>query len=111
MARRLLGLYFGNHELIVAINSVPVAEFALWREEFRLASSKRPLAAAIEGVASRAIYESTGAGRMILLEVDGGPAGALNAAVNMAQSPPAWRPWRFCVPGCRVSPRFRDGTC
>lgn len=88
--RRLLGLHFGQHEVIVVLDGATAADLELWTEEFHLMPSSRPAERDYEkplpAAAVRAVWQSRDPLRLVLLEKDGGGEGdALNAAVNAAR--------------------------
>jgi hypothetical protein len=88
LTRRLLGLTFGNHEVVVALNAPPAADLAAFREEFHLEPSLRPIAGAPAMAKARGVYQGRTPLRLLVLDLE--PASnplALNAAVNAAQSP------------------------
>jgi hypothetical protein len=87
LTRRLLGLHFGNLEVVIALNGPPETDLAAWREEFRLTPSKRPLGDAPAGVQINGVFESRDPVRLVVLNLAATlPAQALHMAVHAAQS-------------------------
>lgn len=87
-ARQFIGLTFGNHELVIALDGPNEAEFAFWRDEFKLVPTKRPTAGPLSSAPVRGAYESRDPIRLVVLVLErAGQESALNAAVNAAQAP------------------------
>lgn len=87
--RRLVGLHFGQHEVIVVLEENSASNLGAWTEEFHLVRSNRPFAGDYErplpAAAVRAVWQSRDALRLVVLEKEpGGEGDALNAAVNAA---------------------------
>lgn len=87
--RRLLGLHFGQHEVIVVLDGAPAADLELWTEEFHLVPSSRPRERGYEeplpAAGVRGVWQSRDPLRLLVLEKErGGEGDALNAAVNAA---------------------------
>ncbi len=84
--RRLLGLHFGDHEVVVALNGLPDTELAAWREEFRLASCDRPIAGALPMGKVRGVFESRDLFRLVVIDLERTERPlAWNTAANAAQ--------------------------
>ncbi|SPF48457.1 membrane hypothetical protein [Candidatus Sulfopaludibacter sp. SbA4] len=73
--RRLLGLEFGNLEVVLAIEGRSETEMAAWIREFHLSRS----------APASSVYESRDPLRLVVVEA--GPAGALNAGLEAASAP------------------------
>lgn len=87
-ARQLIGLTFGNHELVIALDGPNDAEFAFWRQEFNLAPTKRPTAGILKSAEVRSAYESRDPIRLVVIVLErAGQESAMNAAVNASQAP------------------------
>jgi hypothetical protein len=85
--RRLLGLHFGQHEVLVVLNNPSEAELAVWKEEFRLAPSRRSPGTMLKTAPVRNVFSSGGFDHLIVIEKDEGDLGdSLNAGVNLAAS-------------------------
>ena len=87
--RRLLGLHFGQPEVVVVLDGPSAADLDLWTEEFHLVPSNRPADRGYEeplpAAAVRRVLESRDPLRLVVLEKEhGGESDALNAAVNAA---------------------------
>jgi hypothetical protein len=88
LARRLLDLEFGKHELIVALDGPSEADLEGWISEFRLYRSGRAPAKALATAAARGIYESRDPIRLAVVDKEpGGQDDSLNAAINAASAP------------------------
>jgi cellulose synthase/poly-beta-1,6-N-acetylglucosamine synthase-like glycosyltransferase len=87
-ARQLIGLTFGNHELVIALDGPNDAEFAFWVKEFNLVPTKRPATGVLKSADVRSAYESKDPIRLVVILLErAGQESALNAAVNAAQAP------------------------
>jgi hypothetical protein len=88
LARHLLDLEFGKHELIVALDGPSEADLDGWISEFRLYLSGREPGDALATAAVRGIYESRDPIRMAVVDKErGGEDDSLNAAINVATAP------------------------
>jgi cellulose synthase/poly-beta-1,6-N-acetylglucosamine synthase-like glycosyltransferase len=88
LARRLLDLEFGKHELVVALDGPSKADLEGWIREFRLYRSGRAAAKALATAAVRGVYESRDPIRLAVVDKErGGEDDALNAAINVATAP------------------------
>ena len=80
LVRRLLGLHFGQHEVVLVIDGPTDAQLATWVEEFHLVPSGRPHTGTVRG-----IYESREPLKMVAVDKQPGSAGeALNDGMNVA---------------------------
>lgn len=85
--RRLIGLHFSVHEVVVVLDGPTQAEMDAWTEEFHLAATFRPAvrdqAVTLPTAAIRAVYQSSEPLKLVVVEKEkGGEGDALNAAVN-----------------------------
>jgi cellulose synthase/poly-beta-1,6-N-acetylglucosamine synthase-like glycosyltransferase len=88
LARRLLDLEFGKHELVVALDGPSESDLEVWAREFRLYSSGRTPAKGLNTAAVRGIYESRDPIRLTVVDKErGGQDDALNAAINATSAP------------------------
>jgi cellulose synthase/poly-beta-1,6-N-acetylglucosamine synthase-like glycosyltransferase len=88
LVRRLVGLQFGNHEVVLVLNAPGDADFAAWRDEFHLEPSLRQVSGALPMGAVRAVLESSDPIRLTAIVLEPCSRGqTLNAAVNAAQCP------------------------
>jgi cellulose synthase/poly-beta-1,6-N-acetylglucosamine synthase-like glycosyltransferase len=88
LARRLLDLEFGKHELVIALDGPSEADLDVWIQEFRLYRSGRTAAGPLATAAVRGIYESRDPIRLAVVDKErGGEDDALNAAINVAAAP------------------------
>ena len=88
LARRLLGLEFGESELVVVLEGATQDELQSWAREFRLFASLETITGPIAISPVRGVYESSASIRLIVVDKEPGPPGdALNAAVDAASLP------------------------
>jgi cellulose synthase/poly-beta-1,6-N-acetylglucosamine synthase-like glycosyltransferase len=88
LARRLLDLEFGRHELVIALDGPSESDLEIWTREFRLYRSGRTPANDLDTAAVRGIYESRDPIRLAVVDKEpGGQDDALNAAINVASAP------------------------
>jgi len=88
LVRLLVGLHFGDHEVVVALDGPSDADLAAWSEEFHLAMSLRRVAGELPMGAVRTVLESRDPIRLAVIVLErSGLALSLNAAVNAANSP------------------------
>lgn len=88
LARRLLGLEFGDCEVVVVLEDATADELQSWSRAFRLFPSLETVTGPLEMGAVRGVYESSASIRLVVVDKDPGPPGdALNAAVNAASLP------------------------
>ena len=88
VARRLLDMEFGKHELVIALDGPSEADLEVWIREFRLYRSRRAPANDLVTAAVRGVYESRDPIRMAVVDKErGGEDDALNAAINVAVAP------------------------
>jgi cellulose synthase/poly-beta-1,6-N-acetylglucosamine synthase-like glycosyltransferase len=88
LVRLLVGLEFGNHEVVLVLNAPGDADFAAWSEEFHLELSLRQVSGSLPMGDVRSVFESRDPIRLTAIVLE--PCGrgqALNAAVNAAQCP------------------------
>ena len=84
--RRLLGLHFGHHEVVVALNGVAETELDVWRTDFRLAPSQRQIAGVLPTGTVRGVFESRDLFRLVIVDLERSEAQlAWNAAANASQ--------------------------
>ena len=88
LARRLVELHFGKHEVVVVLDGPSEAALEAWTNEFRLCPSVRNPGAELPCAPIRGIYESSDPIRIVVVDKEaGGQADANNAGVNAAASP------------------------
>jgi hypothetical protein len=88
LVRLLVGLQFGNHEVVLVLNAPDETEFAAWREEFHLEPSLRQVSGGLPMGDVRSVHESRDPIRLTAIVLEPCSRGqALNAAVNAAQCP------------------------
>jgi len=86
--RLLVGLQFGNHEVVLVLIAPGDADLAAWSEEFHLEPSLRQVSGSLPMGDVRSVLESRDPIRLTAIVLE--PCGrgqALNAAVNAAQCP------------------------
>jgi hypothetical protein len=87
-ARRLLDLHFGRNEVVIVLDGPSEAEMEIWRSEFKLYQSARPVERKLRTAAVRGVYESRDPIRIVVVDKEpGGAADAWNTGVNVATSP------------------------
>ena len=102
--RRLMGLHFGRHEVVLVLDGASTPAVEVWSREFRLLRSGRTDAAP-PGFPStarvREIYESTDSTNLVVIDKErGGEGDALNAGIRVASSP-----WIALIgPECEFEP-------
>ena len=86
--RRLLDVHYGKHELVLVLDGLGEADVAVWKQEFRLAPSRRPADELLHAAPVRAIYEPRDPLRLVVVDKDpGGEDDSRNVAINVADSP------------------------
>ena len=87
-ARNLLDLTYGQHELVLVLDSPSASDLAVWSEEFRLYLSTRVAGGDLPATSIRGIYESRDPTRLVVVDLArSDDAGAWNAGTNVASSP------------------------
>ena len=89
LVRKLIGLHYSEHEVVLVLDGPSPDEMQDWTEEFRLVPSNRPAvcgpSSGIGVAAVHAIYASRDPLHLVVVEkARGGEADALNAGVNAA---------------------------
>jgi hypothetical protein len=87
--RRLIGLHFSQHEVVLVLDDPSPRDMETWTQEFRLIPSNRPAvrgnSPALPTAAVRGLYRSRDPLRLVVVEKEhAGANDALNAAVNAA---------------------------
>lgn len=86
--RRVLDLHYSKHEMVLVLNGPSENEMGEWIREFELSLSARMASEDLRTGQIRAIYESSGPFRLVLVDKErGSHADALNAGVNVAAYP------------------------
>ena len=86
--RRLLEVHYGKHELVVVLDGLSAEDVEVWKNEYRLVTSRRPADELLPAAPIRSIYEPRDPVRMVVVEKEaGGGDDSLNCAVNVADSP------------------------
>ena len=85
--RRLIGLHYSEHEVVVVLDGPSPLEMQTWEQEFRLSRSYRAAvrdrSPALPTAAIRGVYESRDPLRLVVVDKEaGGKTDAWNAAVN-----------------------------
>ena len=87
-ARRLLDLHFGRNEVVIVLDGPSESDMEIWRTEFKLYRSARPVELKLPTAPVRGVYESRDPIRVVVVDkAAGGPVDAWNSGVNMATSP------------------------
>jgi cellulose synthase/poly-beta-1,6-N-acetylglucosamine synthase-like glycosyltransferase len=102
--RRLVGLHFGKHEVVLVLDGASASALEVWTREFHLLRSGRtdPAFPGLGPTAQvRETYASTDPYSLVVVDKDrGGEADALNAGVREASSP-----WIALIgPECEFEP-------
>jgi hypothetical protein len=102
--RRLVGLHFGKHEVVLVLDGASTTALEVWTHDFHLLRSGRtdPALPGLPPTAQvRDTYESTDPYSLVVIDKDrGGEADALNAGVRAATSP-----WIALIgPECEFEP-------
>ena len=88
LARRLLDLHFGRHELVLVLDALPPAALDRWIADFHLVRRERVVPEDLPTEAIRGYYVSQDPLRLLAIDKQpGGVADAFNAGVNAAQYP------------------------
>jgi hypothetical protein len=88
LVRLLVGLQFGNHEVVLVLVAPNDADFAAWGEEFHLEPSLRQISGSLPMGDVRSVLEARDPVRLTAIVLEPCSRGhALNAAVNAAQCP------------------------
>jgi cellulose synthase/poly-beta-1,6-N-acetylglucosamine synthase-like glycosyltransferase len=86
LARRLLDLHFGRHELVLVLDALPPAALDRWIADFHLVRRERVVPEDLPTEAIRGYYVSQDPLRLLAIDKQpGGVADAFNAGVNAAQ--------------------------
>jgi cellulose synthase/poly-beta-1,6-N-acetylglucosamine synthase-like glycosyltransferase len=88
LARRLLDLHFGKHELVLVLDGPSEAERIQWIDELRLVPRERTPGGELSAQPVRTSYVSREPLKLLVVEKEaGGDADSYNAAINAAQFP------------------------
>jgi Glycosyl transferase family 2 len=88
LVRLLVGLHFGNHEVVLALDGPDDADLTAWSDDFHLAKSPRRIDGALPMGNVRSVLESRDPIRLTVIVLERcTPSAALNAAANAARSP------------------------
>jgi hypothetical protein len=86
--RRLVGLQFANHEVVLVLIAPGDADLHAWRQEFHLEPSRRQVSGSLPMGSVRGVFESSDPIRLTAIVLDQcSRAQALNTGVNAAQCP------------------------